>query len=164
MMTATTGHERVQGMFANDQRAGVAGVGYEGCDLDGFIQRLHREGVTLLIDVRLNPISRKRGFSKTALSTALADAGISYEHMRELGNPKGNRSGFGGSPTELGTARGIYAQALDDDDARECLERISSAALRQRVAVMCFEADESRWQRDLVLEAVRERFNFAISA
>ncbi|MET8004508.1 DUF488 domain-containing protein [Nonomuraea glycinis] len=151
-------------MFANDQPAGVVGVGYEGCDLDGFIQRLHHGGVTLLIDVRLNPISRKRGFSKTALSTALANAGISYEHMRILGNPKWNRSGFGGSPAELGTARGIYAQSLDDDDARACLERIASTARQQRVAVMCFEADEFRCHRDLVLEAVRERFNFAISA
>ncbi|MEU9830816.1 DUF488 domain-containing protein [Streptosporangium sp. NPDC048047] len=146
-------------MAPNDRQTGVTGVGYEGCDLDGFIRRLHRQGVTTLIDVRLNPISRKRGFSKAALAHALADAGIAYEHMRELGNPKWNRAGFGGSPGELGAARGVYAQALTGDDAHRCLERITETARRQMVAVMCFEADEHRCHRDLVLRAVRERFS-----
>jgi hypothetical protein len=45
---------------------------------------------------------------------------------------------------ELGTARDIYAQSLYGDDARDCLERIALAAREQRVAVMCFEADEVR--------------------
>ncbi|MEV0346791.1 DUF488 domain-containing protein [Nonomuraea sp. NPDC050680] len=151
-------------MSTNNQRTGVLGVGYQGCDLDGFIRQLGREGVTMLVDVRLTPISRKRGFSKTALSAALADAGIIYQHMRELGNPKWNRAAFGGSPAELGTARGIYGQLLYDDDARDCLERIALVAREQRVAVMCFEADEVRCHRDLVLEALRERFSYAISA
>ncbi|MEV0593147.1 DUF488 domain-containing protein [Nonomuraea cavernae] len=151
-------------MSTDDQSAGVVGVGYEGRDLDEFIRQLRGEGVTRLVDVRLNPISRKRGFSKTALSTALADAEIAYEHMRELGNPKWNRPGFGGSPAELGAARGFYAQTLHDDDARTCLERIAFAARNQRVAVMCFEADESRCHRDLVLDAIHEQLSFAISA
>ncbi|WP_440065978.1 DUF488 family protein, N3 subclade [Streptosporangium sp. OZ121] len=108
-------------------------------------------------------MSRKRGFSKTALAKALADAGIAYEHMRELGNPKWNRAGFGGSPAGLGAARGVYAGQLRDTDARECLNRIAEAARRQTVAIMCFEADEYRCHRDLVLEAFRERFSHAAS-
>ncbi|WP_067173185.1 DUF488 domain-containing protein [Microtetraspora niveoalba] len=142
----------------------LTGVGYEGTDLDGFIRELHRESVTLLVDVRLNPISRKRGFSKTALSGALADAGIAYEHMRALGNPKWNRAGFGGAAPELRAARRIYAGQMAEDGARECIERIAEAARRQTVAVMCFEADERRCHRDLVLEAVRERFRLAVGA
>ncbi|MFB9676098.1 DUF488 domain-containing protein [Streptosporangium vulgare] len=151
-------------MLMIGQHARLTGIGYEGCDLHGFIQRLHRENVTLLVDVRLNPISRKRGFSKTALANALAGAGVAYEHMRELGNPKWNRAGFGGSPAELGAARGVYAGQLMDADARECLNRIAEAAQRQTVAIMCFEADQDRCHRDLVLEAVRERFSHAVSA
>lgn len=44
--------------------------------------------VERLVDVRELPLSRRRGFSKTALAGALADAGIHYEHERALGNPK----------------------------------------------------------------------------
>ncbi|MEV4377740.1 DUF488 domain-containing protein [Streptosporangium sp. NPDC049644] len=151
-------------MLTIEQHVRLTGVGYEGCDLDEFIRRLHREDATLLVDVRLNPISRKRGFSKTALAGALADAGIAYEHMRELGNPKWNRAGFGGGPAELGAARDVYAGQLVNADASECLDRIVKAARRQAVAVMCFEADEHRCHRDLVLEAVRERFSRAVPA
>jgi hypothetical protein len=38
--------------------------------------------------------------SKTALERALTEAGIAYEHRRDLGNPKTNRSGFAGDATE----------------------------------------------------------------
>jgi uncharacterized protein (DUF488 family) len=148
--------------FERDQQ--MIGIGYEGCDLAEFVERLRRNSVTLLIDVRLNPISRKRGFSKTALRGALADAGIAYEHMRSLGNPKWNRPGFGGSPAELETARGVYVEQLSDSGAHECLERIAEAARQQTVAIMCFEADERRCHRDLVLEAIRDRFSRAVPA
>ncbi|WTY53947.1 DUF488 domain-containing protein [Micromonospora sp. NBC_01412] len=57
----------------------------------------------------MTPISRKRGFSKSALSQALATQGIVYEHRRELGNPKENRPGFGGTREELESARAVYA-------------------------------------------------------
>ncbi|GIH69790.1 DUF488 domain-containing protein [Sphaerimonospora thailandensis] len=151
-------------MLMIEQPVRLTGIGYEGCDLDEFIRRLRREGVSLLVDVRLNPISRKRGFSKTALKNALADAGIAYEHMRELGNPKWNRAGFGGGAADLRTARGVYAERLLDTGALECLDRIADSARWQVVAVMCFEADQYRCHRDLVIEGVRERLRSAVSA
>jgi hypothetical protein len=50
--------------------------------------------VSRLVDVRLTPISRKRGFGKTALRTALAEAGIAYDHRRER-IPQDGRQGLG---------------------------------------------------------------------
>jgi uncharacterized protein (DUF488 family) len=41
--------------------------------------------VTLLADVRRNPIGRKKGFSKNALAQGCASVGIRYEHLPELG-------------------------------------------------------------------------------
>jgi uncharacterized protein (DUF488 family) len=140
------------------------GVGYQGRDLSEFVELLQHQGATLLVDVRLNPISRKRGFSKTALAQALSEADIAYEHMRELGNPKWNRAGFGGTPAELGTARGVYSTHLMGHDAQKCLDRVAEAARRHLVAVMCFEADQHRCHRDLVLSAISERFSYALPA
>jgi hypothetical protein len=54
---------------------------------------------------RTSPISRKRGFGKTALRAALAEVGIAYEHRPELGNPKENRPGFAGSEQEVRAAK-----------------------------------------------------------
>ena len=41
--------------------------------------------MTLLCDVRRNPLSRKYGFSKSTLSKACGNVGIRYEHLPELG-------------------------------------------------------------------------------
>ncbi|MDG4769766.1 DUF488 domain-containing protein [Solwaraspora sp. WMMD792] len=68
--------------------AGLIGIGYEGRSVDGLIAELRAAGVSRLVDVRLTPISRKPGFSKSALAKALNAAGIAYEHRREL---KGDR-------------------------------------------------------------------------
>ena len=38
-----------------------------------------------MIDVRKNPISRKKGFSKTKLSEQLKEHGIKYFHLPNLG-------------------------------------------------------------------------------
>ena len=51
-------------------------VGYEGAVLGDFIATLKAFGIKQIIDVRDLPLSRKRGFSKNALASALAEAGI----------------------------------------------------------------------------------------
>lgn len=62
-------------------------IGYEGLDIDGFVSRLKEFGVTRLIDVREIPLSRKRGFSKTALKQKLGVENIEYVHYKALGSP-----------------------------------------------------------------------------
>src|SRR3954469_10422212 len=57
-------------------------------DTTPVLEALRAAGVRRLVDVRELPLSRRRGFSKTALAAALASAEIEYEHVRELGNPK----------------------------------------------------------------------------
>ena len=73
---------------------GLVSVGYEGRSVDELIAVLRRYDVSLLVDVRLNAISRRPGFSKRALAEALHAAGIEYRHAPELGNPKENRAAF----------------------------------------------------------------------
>ena len=50
---------------------GLVGVGYEGRTVEELIVQLHTLGVSRLVDVRLTPLSRKPGLSKTALGQAL---------------------------------------------------------------------------------------------
>ncbi|MDQ3504076.1 MAG: DUF488 domain-containing protein [Actinomycetota bacterium] len=58
----------------------------------------------MLLDVRLNAISRKPGFSKKRLTAALAAVGIGYRHARALGNPRDNREPFHSADPRPGTA------------------------------------------------------------
>jgi uncharacterized protein (DUF488 family) len=46
-------------------------VGYEGESLESFLSTLRSNYINYLIDVREVPLSRKKGFSKTALSETL---------------------------------------------------------------------------------------------
>lgn len=115
--------------------------------------------VTRLVDVRLNPISRKPGLSKTALGRALAAAGIAYEHRRELGNPRVNRAGFAGADAEWERARSVYRDLVRRPEAGAALDAVAQAASRERVAVLCFEAEQHRCHRDVVLAETRQRIS-----
>jgi uncharacterized protein (DUF488 family) len=62
--------------------------GYEGLTIEAFIKRPQQACVQVNLEVRELPLSRKKGFSKTALREALAAAGIADEHRPALGCPK----------------------------------------------------------------------------
>ena len=136
---------------------GLVGVGYEGRTIDDLIGHLLALGVTRLVDVRLNAISRKPGFSKTALANALGDAGISYVHQREFGNPKASRAGFAGDDAELAEARAAFSALLQRSEAVDALDALAQASLQEGVAVLCFEADQRRCHRDVVLAEAQRR-------
>lgn len=138
-------------------REGAVGVGYEGQEIQEFVKDLVRRGVTRLVDVRLTPISRKRGFSKSALRDALAEAGIVYDHRRELGNLKVNRAGFAGDEEELRAAKARYSAALDTEVAQTSLDELGRLAAAECIAVLCFEADQRRCHRDVVLDEIASR-------
>ncbi|MCL7380847.1 DUF488 family protein [Streptomyces sp. 35G-GA-8] len=130
-------------------------AGYEGRDIDSFVSSLLDNRIDVVADVRLTPISRKKGFSKTRLGQALAEAGIEYTHLRGLGNPKDNRAPFWEGRLDVGRAR--FRGVLRSEEAQTDLERLAEHARQSRVAVLCFEKDESRCHRQVVLETVRKR-------
>lgn len=138
--------------------ANVIGVGYEGLDVDGLVSKLRLHEVKTLVDVRLNPISRKRGLSKTALRTRLRDEGIEYEHLPALGNPRDNRAGFGDLAGEAARgARERFNTLLETDAACDALDRVLTLSESGAVALLCFEADETHCHRELVLSALARR-------
>ena len=137
--------------------AGLIGIGYEGRSIDEFVRDLVGQEVARLVDIRMNPISRKRGFSKTALGQALSAAGIVYEHRRELGNPKQNRAGFGGSSEELAEARSTFRAWIANPHAAEALDELAETVQEERVAILCFEADQQRCHRDVVISELSSR-------
>lgn len=142
---------------ARTERCGVVGIGYERRSLDDLVSGLVAAEVALVVDVRLTPISRRPGLSKTALAHALADAGIDYWHRPQLGNPKTNRSGFAGPAEELSEARSVFRALLDRPESCAALDEVAAAARRQMVGVLCYEADQQRCHRDVVLQAVAAR-------
>ncbi|MGN6126041.1 MAG: DUF488 domain-containing protein [Humibacter sp.] len=143
---------------------GATGIGYEGQTLEALIAGLRSLNVTTLFDVRLNAISRKRGLSKTALAAGLSDVGIAYVHLPSLGNPRDNRDGYATPHTVEGDrARDAFRDLLRSAVAVEAIDRITEAARSSRVAVLCFEADQTHCHREQVLDAVNHRLGALVS-
>ncbi len=137
--------------------AGICTIGYEGRSLEAYLNLLLRDGVTLLCDVRRNPLSRKYGFSKNALSHACEGLGIRYEHLPELGIASEARR-------DLHT-QADYDALFDDYERRDLskqkpsLEKISDwVAEGHRVALTCYEHLPCQCHRHCVAEALEARF------
>jgi len=121
---------------------------------DSLIAALHGAQVELLVDVRDLPLSRRRGFSKTALANALADAGVEYEHHRALGNPKPLRDLYRSGRKDEGEKR--YRAHLRDGCA-VAVDQLAEQLQTRRTCVLCFEKDHHVCHRAVIVEELHER-------
>lgn len=127
-------------------------IGYEGTTPDRLVAALRQAGVQKLVDVRALANSRRPGFAKRALSAALAEAGIGYEHLRALGTPAEGRAAVReGRPAAM---RRIFAAHLAGTEAQAALAGLTDTARHERVCLLCLEADPAQCHRTLVAEAV----------
>lgn len=125
-------------------------IGYEGHTLESFIARLKAAAVETLIDVRQLPLSRKRGFSKKSLSSALSQAGIAYVHMPALGCPKLVRDAYRQDKDWTEYTRAFHAHLT----TQEAAVRDAAALAKEATAcLMCFEADFNYCHRTYVARA-----------
>jgi uncharacterized protein (DUF488 family) len=124
--------------------------GYEGLPLKAFIARLKSAGIQAVVDVRANPLSRKPGFSKRALSSALHDAGIDYDHRPAMGCPKPIRDRYRNDGDWAAYTRGFLAHLKGQNEE---LKEVAQIAGRSRSCLLCFEADFNRCHRTYVARA-----------
>jgi len=128
-------------------------IGYEGHTLESYLTILLKSGVTLLCDVRRNPISRKYGFSKNTLARGCEGVGIRYEHLPELGIASEQRQSL--------DTQADY-DALFADYERTWLPKQGSALKKiqgwieagERVTLTCYEHQPNQCHRHCVAEAL----------
>lgn len=125
-------------------------IGYEGATMDEFLGALGRAGVKRVIDVRALPLSRRPGFSKTALRAALAEVGIDYVHLRALGTPaEGRAAARAGRRADL---QRIYDGQLELPEAIAQGAAMLELAKEQPSALLCYERDPACCHRTLLWE------------
>jgi uncharacterized protein (DUF488 family) len=125
-------------------------IGYQGATIERLLETLAGEGVSVLVDTRENPMSRRPEFRRRRLEASLAEAGIGYVAAPELGAPKELR-----------------ALAADEWDAfadgyrarlplvREELERLVPLLRTERVCLLCFESDPDACHRSLLAHEIQ---------
>ena len=127
-------------------------IGYEGTTVPEFIAALKNAGVERVIDVRALPLSRRPGFSKSALGSALAEAGIDYVHFKALGTPADGRAAArAGRHAEL---ERIYAGQLELPEAMMQGAQMLDLAREKPSALLCMEREPAHCHRTLLLAAV----------
>ena len=132
----------------------VSTIGYERATLADFIATLKLSEIDVLVDIRDRAQSRRPGFSKTALSNALDEAGIGYLHFRELGDPKEGREAA--RRGDYDRFRSIFAGVMETDRAKEAISKLEVLASHKRICLMCFERDQSTCHRKIVSDHLEE--------
>ncbi|MBW8754798.1 MAG: DUF488 domain-containing protein [Sphingomonadales bacterium] len=131
-------------------------IGYEQVTLDAVIAALKAAETEVLADIRFLPLSRRPGFSKSALAAAVREAGIDYRHMKPLGTPAEGRAAARRGDHEA--LAHIYAGQLELPEAMAAMAELRALASERRVTLLCYEREASECHRSLLIDALLPDF------
>lgn len=138
----------------------LATIGYEGAVLADFIATLKAAQVSLVLDIREAPISRRPGFSKRVLAAALEEAGLAYVHLHGLGNPKPGRDAAKSGDKD--TYLRVFTQHMTSDAAQADLVQAAGYTNEGGACLLCYERDHRRCHRDIVADALVGRIGVTL--
>jgi uncharacterized protein (DUF488 family) len=129
-------------------------IGYEERSIDEFISRLRRHKITVLVDVRETPASRKRGFSKGQLEEILREANIKYLHVKCLGSPKALRDRL----REDNDYEAFFAQYMSYIETQsDALRTLYKETVSQETScLMCMERRPEYCHRSVLAKKIKE--------
>jgi len=138
----------------------IATVGYEDSTPADFDRTLIEAKIDCVVDVRAVPVSRKKGFSKTALRDRLEGSGIAYLHLRALGDPKPGRDAARAG--NLDAFRRIFFAHMETPAAQVELIQLRGLVAERRIALLCYEADHTQCHRAIVAALLAPRANLDV--
>ena len=132
-------------------------VGYEGWQIDGFLNHLLEKGIHRLIDTRNNPVSRSYGFHKSTLTRLCQSIGIEYIHLPELGIPPSLR-------TDLRTYADylILFAAYESQLAEPEIQKVTNLLIEKPSVLMCVEADPKFCHRGRLATKINQANGLAV--
>ncbi len=129
-------------------------IGYEGKDIDQFLNALVSNRIDLLIDVRRNPFSMNFVYIKDTLRKKLKDADIDYLHIPELGIESEERKNLN-TKADYDKLFAKYRQTLPLKEVY--IRRIIELGTIKKIVLLCFEADCDFCHRGEVAKVIKSR-------
>jgi uncharacterized protein (DUF488 family) len=130
-------------------------IGHSTRSIEEFIELLRAQQIRNLVDVRHFPGSRRMPqFNSEALQDALAEHGIHYFHLVELGGRRRARPDSHNLAWRNASFRG-YADYMETPSFREGIERLLKIARKGRTAIMCAEAVWWRCHRSMIADHLK---------
>jgi uncharacterized protein (DUF488 family) len=114
-------------------------IGYEGKNIDAFLNILIQNDITVVADVRNNPFSMNFAFTESKLREYLAKVGIRYVHFKQLGIPGEKREKLFVSEDYKKLFEQYSKNILPKNLAH--FKRLEEMGGKDRVALLCFEKD-----------------------
>jgi hypothetical protein len=130
-------------------------IGYEGSSIEAYINKLIKNDIHILIDVRKNPISRKYGFSKNTLSSLLEKVGIEYMHMPSLGIESSERQELN-SQSDYDLLFDRYETDVLKKETQSLNSLYAIFLDKKRVAITCFEKEHCQCHRSRVANSIKK--------
>lgn len=155
----TTELQKVNQYKSTAQNTTLFTIGYEGISLEEYLNRLIKNGVQLLVDVRNNPLSMKYGFSKSQLKKYCESVNIQYIHLPEVGIQSEQRQELNTQADYDKLFKTYMQNNLTKTQATQ--QQILSLLIQhKRIALTCFEANICQCHRKHLAEAITSLPNF----
>jgi len=120
-------------------------AGYEGLQIDGFLDLLVQAGIRRLLDVRNNPVARRYGFHKSTLSRLCGYLDIEYIHFPELGIVSEARQNLNES-SDYSKLFEFYERTILPTQT-DAVGRVAASMLEEPGVLVCMEAEACRCHR-----------------
>jgi uncharacterized protein (DUF488 family) len=153
----------------------LATIGVYGFDRESFLAALRAAEVRLLLDVRQRRGVRGPEYAwanSLRLQAALAEAGIAYEHHRELAPTTELRQLQYREDDRLGVGKRSRSELASEYVRRyreEILDRVDLAPIAESLpadgaaALLCVELDPEACHRSLIAERLAERHDVKVA-
>lgn len=147
--------KRVKDAKPNQTNQALFTIGYEGISLENYLNKLVKNNIQLLVDVRKNPLSMKFGFSKTLLKKYCNSLNIEYIHIPEVGIKSNKRQSL--------ESQEDYDNLFDDYKKTTLTETVSDQEnilellnKYNRIALTCFESNICQCHRLPLAESLHK--------
>lgn len=151
--------EKVKSSIPANNKTVLFTIGYEGISLEEYLNRLLKNDVKILVDVRNNALSMKYGFNKNQLKRFCENLGIQYMHFPEVGIQSEQRQ-------ELNT-QSDYDKLFNAYRKNNLSKTVPTQTIilnllkeHKRIALTCFEANICQCHRKHLAEAIESLASF----
>ena len=135
-------------------------AGYEGLQIDGFLNMLLEAGIEQVIDVRRNPISRRYGFHRSTLLRLCKRLDIEYRHVPEVGIPSELRANLR-QPSDYMPLFQNYEQKVLPAQP-DAVKKIASWIESKPSVLVCMEANPGSCHRSRLAAQIENRTKLTI--
>ena len=128
-------------------------IGYEGISLEAYLNKLIKNNIKVLVDVRNNPLSQKFGFSKSQLIRYCESLKIEYMHFPDVGIESEYRQELKDQHDYDNLFANYKKKTLPKTTSTQekILDLLKS---KKRIALTCFEANICQCHRKHLAEAI----------